>query len=72
VNAVEPTGAPEDSQTPGGTLADAARELQGLMRMQRTRERAAREARHLEQLTAQSARRRAPAEQPDDEPAGAP
>lgn len=43
----------------GRTLAEAARELQGLLRAQRAREHAGREARVLEQLERQSARRRA-------------
>lgn len=65
MSALEPSGGPgpderpEGAQPPMRTLAEAAKELGALLRQQRARERAGREARQLAKLTAQSARRRA-------------
>ena len=57
MNAPQPT---DDGQEPARTVEDALRELRALLTQRRARQRASREARHLEQLAAQSARRRAP------------
>lgn len=69
MNAQENTDVPEDGQEPGRTLADAAKELGGLLRMRRARERAGRDARLLERLERQAARSRATVDAVD-EPGG--
>lgn len=51
---------PEDVPKPARTAQAALRELRALQRAQRARDRGARERRHLDMLTAQSERRRAP------------
>lgn len=83
MSALEPSGGPgpderpEGAQPPMRTLAEAAKELGALLRQQRTRERAGRDARQLAKLTAQAGRRSrtssmgvqpADASTPDEEP----
>ena len=58
----------EEAQKPGRTLADAVAELRGLLGMKQARDRAGRDARQLERLQAQSARRRAAVADPMQSP----
>jgi hypothetical protein len=71
VSTVEPVDGAEGTEKPARTIEDALRELRALyvqrQALQRQERRKSRDTRRLEQLTAQSARRRAPVA--DDEPA---
>jgi len=68
VNAVEAADGPEGAETPARTLDDAAQELRALRRQLNARKRAGRDARFLEQLQAQSARRRSAVADPTQHP----
>lgn len=66
MNTEQPTGSPDDTEAITRRLQDAVKELRALRARRSAQQRAARQATHLQQLTALSKHRRAPTEGGED------